>query len=135
VTRIALIGLALALAAVAVGCGGNGDDAASPLDTVTAPEPPPAATNGDDDADDTPPGQVGEGEVFEVEEAGSVTLRRDGGRLELVSVDPASGWDYEVTDQDDDEVEIDFLRDARKVYEFKAELDDGRIEIEIDRED
>jgi hypothetical protein len=81
-----------------------------------------------------PSAGTGDGETFQVEDAGSVTLRAENDRLVLVSVHPASGWTHRVTEEERDEVEIDFLRDGRKVYEFEAELDDGRIAAKIDRE-
>jgi hypothetical protein len=62
-----------------------------------------------------------------------VRLRADGGRLEIVSVDPSSGWDYRITEEKRDEVEIDFTRGNEKI-EFEAELEDGRIETKVERD-
>ena len=63
-------------------------------------------------------------------EAGEVDMTRDGDRLVLGDVRPAEGWTHRIDDQDDADIEIDFRRDGREI-DFEAELDDGRLDIEI----
>lgn len=63
-------------------------------------------------------------------EAGEVDMSREGDRLVLGDVRPAEGWTHSVDEQGDDEIEIDFRRDGREI-DFEAEIDDGRLDIEI----
>jgi hypothetical protein len=124
-TRLLTLAIPVALSVLALGCGGD-DAASTEPETATATEP-------GGQTDDGAGSEGGGGEVFEVEEAGTVRLRADGGRLEIVSVDPSSGWDYRITEEERDEVEIDFTRGNEKI-EFEAELEDGRIETRVERD-
>jgi hypothetical protein len=130
-TTIPAILLALLVSALVLGCGGD-DDGGS----ATPQDPAAAATEtaGGVAGTDAEAGAGGE-EIFEVEEAGAVTLRRDGDRLTIVSVDPAAGWTHVVSEEEPTEIEVDFLRDGRKVYEFEAELEGDRIVTKVDRDD
>jgi hypothetical protein len=67
------------------------------------------------------------GDVYTVEEAGEVEVRRDGERLVLVEVRPNDGWTHRVDEDDDDEIEVVFTQDGRTVA-FDLEWDDGRLE-------
>jgi hypothetical protein len=74
-----------------------------------------------------------EARVYRVGDAGTVTLLA-GPPLQLVGVQPHAGWTFSIEDETGREVEVYFLNDGEK-YEFEAEWDDGRLEIEIDRSD
>lgn len=52
-------------------------------------------------------------------------------RLSVSRVRPNEGWRASV-DRDDDEIEADFRRGGREV-ELEAEIDDGRLEVEVCR--
>ena len=71
---------------------------------------------------------------YDLGDAGTVVVARNGSTLELVEVIEADGWTVDVDDDDDDEVEVEVeLRsdDGTKV-EFEAEIEDGdRLEIEV----
>jgi len=135
--KVLLVVMVVTLVFTAGGCGG---DVAQP-ELESPPDAPLEDAGGgpDDDGQVTPSatgprrcGQVaGEGDVYRVGEAGQVELRHEGDTLELVEVRPADGWDYRVDDRDDDdEVEVTFRGNGREV-EFEAEVDDGRLEVEI----
>ena len=96
-----------------------GGDATTP-DATTAP-----SVN-----DDAGPGDTGADNVFMAGEAGDVELAIDGDRLILVDVRPSDGWTHRVDEDDDDEIEIDFRDNGREV-DFEAELDDGRLKIDV----
>jgi hypothetical protein len=119
-------------------CTGDDDDFPDaegyqePGTTATAPsaEPDtPAATVDDDDTSgqDTP---ATADNVFQAGDAGEVELAIDGDRLVLVDVRPNDGWSHRIDDDDDDEIEIDFRDNGREI-DFEAELDDGRLEIDV----
>lgn len=61
-------------------------------------------------------------------------MRSKGDRLVLGEVVPAEGWTYEVDDQDDDEVEIEFRLDGEEL-DLEVELHDGRVEARICADD
>src|SRR5690606_35628303 len=63
-------------------------------------------------------------------DAGDVTLRVEGDRLVLVDVQPSDGWTHRVDEDDDDEIEIDFRDNGREI-DFEAEIDDGRLKIDV----
>gem|GEM_PF-3032160 len=75
----------------------------------------------------------GGNEVYQVGDAGEVELRIEDGGLVLVEVRPNDGWNFEIDDEDRDEIDIDFRRGDEE-WEFEAELDDGALDIEIDRD-
>lgn len=69
--------------------------------------------------------------VYPVSDAGEVELVVEGGAVRLAEARPAAGWTAtDDLEDDDEEVEVDFRRDGREV-EFEAELDDGRLEVEV----
>lgn len=61
----------------------------------------------------------------------TVTVDLRGGALFLVDVS-APGWSVEVKDRESDRIRIRFEKSGSRA-EFEAELDDGRLEIEIER--
>ncbi|TVR70064.1 MAG: hypothetical protein EA415_13430 [Sphaerobacteraceae bacterium] len=77
--------------------------------------------------------------TFNVGEAGTVEIRRDGERLILAGVIANNGWDFEaereVEENEDEEsseqeIEVTFTSGDHKV-EFEATLEDGELEIEF----
>lgn len=60
-----------------------------------------------------------------------MTVDLQGGALVLVDVS-APGWAVEIKDQESDRIRIRFEKTGAHA-EFEAELDDGRLEIEIKR--
>lgn len=134
------------------GCG-SADDAQS---TVTVTEPAPTA------ATTAPPGEPATGPDagqtateaaparpardqcvridpapdgrYQVFDAGSAVVTFADGRLTLESVTPAEGWTHQVDDQEPDEVEIEFRRDAEEL-DLELEVDDGRLEVKICNDD
>ena len=72
-----------------------------------------------------------DGDVYTVADAGAVELRDDGGRLRLVDVRPAEGWTHRTDDESSDEVEITFRHDDGRRYEFEADFDANRLEVDV----
>ncbi|HZA00102.1 MAG TPA: hypothetical protein VE575_15180 [Acidimicrobiales bacterium] len=64
--------------------------------------------------------------VVEAGEAGTVTVRRAGAGVELVSAVPTAGWAVEVEDSSGDEVEVDFRRGTERV-QVDVEVEDGAL--------
>lgn len=138
----AIVG-ALALA----GCGNNGDTeepppTPGPHDTApTPPASPPAeqGTPGQAAPERPAPGscvdlpEADDGR-YQVADAGTAVVRRDGGRLVIEEVEPASGWSTEVTENVIDEVEIVFRGDGVEL-ELEVEIDDGRTEVTVCHDD
>ena len=71
------------------------------------------------------------GGTFQVAPGISVTVDIQGGALVLVGYS-APGWDVEIKDVRSDRIKIEFEK-ASAEAKFEAELDDGRLEIEIKR--
>lgn len=72
--------------------------------------------------------------VYDLGEAGTVTIKRDGATLKLVDIEPGDGWTVDVDDDDDDddEVELDLRSDDGTEVEFEAEIEeDFELEIEV----
>ena len=78
---------------------------------------------------------LAEGQVnqIEVDDAGSVLLRRSGNALTIVSTHPNAGWTVEVEVGTGREVEGDFRNGGRRV-QFNFELEDGVVRIRIESE-
>jgi hypothetical protein len=69
--------------------------------------------------------------VYAVGDAGEIEIDFDGTTVRVVEARPAEGWTASEDDEDDDdEVEVTFSGDDRAI-EFEAEVDDGRLEIEV----
>jgi hypothetical protein len=81
-----------------------------------------------DIATDIDPAEPG---VYDLGRAGSVEFARDGERLSLIDVVVADGWDLRIDDESDEEIEFE-LRSGAERWDVEIELDDGRIEVEID---
>jgi virulence-associated protein VagC len=78
--------------------------------------------------------------TFNVDDAGTVEIRRDGERLILAGVIANDGWDFEAereVEEDEEEesseqeIEVTFTSGDREV-EFEATLEDGELDIEIE---
>lgn len=85
------------------------------------PRPSPSPTG-------TPPGQA-----YSAGEAGMVTLRVVGNALDIVSVQPASGWTVTTQQESGPEVEVVFKKGDRKI-EFKASLHDGKVTANVEED-
>lgn len=159
---VRLLGVALLATSVAlVGCGDDGDDTAaentdttastsatSADDTTTSMEDATTSTTAGDTAPpaqgtpvDPPPDdecvRIDENaeNVYRITGVGEVELRRSGDALELVEARPEAGWQASGDEEDDpDEVEVDFRNNGDE-FSFEAEIEDGRIEIELCNDD
>ncbi|MDH5616918.1 MAG: hypothetical protein OEY62_10310 [Acidimicrobiia bacterium] len=64
--------------------------------------------------------------VYEVGDAGTVTVASDGASLSIVAAEAAQGWVSEVEVAAGREVEADFRNGSRRI-QFNAELEDGEV--------
>jgi hypothetical protein len=71
--------------------------------------------------------------TFEIGPAGSATLALVDGGVALDELVVADGWSVVEEDTADGDVEIELRRDA-VTWELDADVDDGRLEVEIDFE-
>lgn len=144
----ALLGLAIAMTA---GACSDGDDAAVPttdvtvtadgsVPTTTSATAPPAEGTGEPPAsvlagpECERPADAGGG-TFQVRDAGTVTISVDGSEVALVEARPSAGWTSTIDlDDDADKVEVDFIGNGR-VLELEAEIDDGRLDVEVCEDD
>jgi hypothetical protein len=110
-------GLGPAPSLLAAASGGDSDGASttstSPTTETTAAQANAgAATSGD--------------QVVDAAGAGTVTFRRSGAQLTLVSAVPARGWRVEVEQAAGVEIEVDFRQGTRRV-QVNLELEDGAV--------
>jgi hypothetical protein len=114
-----------------VGCGGGEPSAPAPQQQPAEPTSAPQAAATDRPARGTCLlVQAGAGDQYTVADAGTAVVGREGDRLVLGQVSPAAGWTHEVTDQEADEVEVEFRRGGEEV-DLEVEIDDGRVEAEV----
>jgi hypothetical protein len=109
------LGPAPSLLAAASGgdSGGGSTTSTSPTTETTAAQANAgAATSGD--------------QVVDAAGAGTVTVRRSGTQLTLVSAVPARGWRVEVEQAAGVEIEVDFRQGTRRV-QVNLELEDGAV--------
>jgi hypothetical protein len=67
------------------------------------------------------------------EGAGRATFTVAGQRITLDGVAPADGWEVRGPERDDDSFEVDVVNADRQIkVELEAEIDDGRLELEIE---
>ena len=97
--------------------GGGSTSSTSPTTQTTASEGNAAATTASD-------------QVVDAAGAGTVTFRRNGGQLTLVSAVPARGWRVEVEQSAGVEIEVDFRQGTRRV-QVNLELEDGAVRERI----
>jgi hypothetical protein len=144
--------MAVASFVVLAACGGNDtatEDTRATTSTMseltTTTTVPPTTAGTDDDRTDDDDATAGTGAargrcrtltevpggVYSVDDAGEIHITSDGSTVRLVETRPAEGWTATGdTEDDDDEVEVVFRSGNREV-EFEAELDDGRLEVEV----
>ena len=129
----------------------RGTDVTTPstsLPETTVPQAtlPPTTLPGDDDVVDDRADEAGEaGEVrderfvnfpagttqsFVAANAGTVTVRRDGGSLIVLAVNANPGWVTEVEQGAGIEVEVNFENGSARV-DFNAELEDGAVRVRV----
>jgi hypothetical protein len=92
--------------------GGSTTSTSPPTETTVAQANAGAATSGD--------------QVVDAVGAGTVTFRRSGAQLTLVSAVPARGWRVEVEQAAGVEIEVDFRQGTRRV-QVNLELEDGAM--------
>lgn len=83
---------------------------------------------------DIDPAEAG---TFALGEAGSAEVTLSDGRLVLGAVTVTDGWSETSREVDDDEIELDLRREGMgffELWELKADLDDGGLDIEVDYE-
>jgi hypothetical protein len=105
------------LAAASGGDSGGSTTSTSPTTQTTGGQANgTAATSGD--------------QVVDAAGAGTVTFRRSGTQLTLVSAVPARGWRVEVEQAAGAEIEVDFRQGTRRV-QVNLELEDGAVRERI----
>ena len=97
--------------------GGGSTSSTSPTTQTTASEGNAAATTASD-------------QVVDAAGAGTVTFRRNGAQLTLVSAVPARGWRVEVEQSAGVEIEVDFRQGTRRV-QVNLEFEDGAVRERI----
>jgi len=68
--------------------------------------------------------------IYDVGDAGTVTVSSDGSSLAIVAVDTNDGWTAEVEAPMGREVEADFRNGTTRI-QFNAELEDGEIKVRV----
>lgn len=127
----------IAAAALLFGAAACGDDDDAATTDATAPTDAPAVNLGDDPETEDPVAGCERLEerpdgVYAVGDAGEAVLEFDGSTVRLVETRPAEGWTAtDDTEDDDDEVEVTFSSDDDRSIELEAEVDDGRLEIDV----
>lgn len=124
----------------ATGDSGSGDSASSDSgssDSGSGDSASSGSGSGDSGSGDSGSSSSGSSssgnEVYEVGNAGEVEFRFADGRLELIEVRPNEGWNYEIDEDGPEEIDVDFRR-GNEEWEFEAEVEDGQLQIEIDRD-
>ena len=110
----ALMAVGIASAAI----GPSSDDSTSPTSITTVPS-------------SALPDPVGaETVVYEVGDAGFVTVTSEGSTLSIVVAEAAEGWTAEIEVASGPEVEADFRNGTRRI-QFNAELEDGQVKVRV----
>lgn len=71
--------------------------------------------------------------TFAIGPAATAELAVDGDAVTLVDLSVTDGWDVTERDEDDGEVDVQ-LRQGNVTWDFDAEVDDGRLQVQIDFE-
>lgn len=71
---------------------------------------------------------------YVVADAGIAAIGQDVDRLVVASVQPAAGWDFLVTDEEGEDVEVEFYREAIGLT-LTVGTDDGALVAELCRDD
>lgn len=66
--------------------------------------------------------------VWQIGDAGEVEFAFSNGDLSLTGVRPAEGWHHRVSDDDADELQVNFTRGTTE-WKFEVEIDDSTMEI------
>lgn len=113
-------------------------DEADASDTDATEDVAPDATDGSQDGDASPTGDVVDGTeavpgTWQVGEAGTVTFDVVDGALVLEDVSENEGWTVTDIEEEPDEIEVDFQRGAVEI-EIEIEIASGGtiLEVEID---
>jgi hypothetical protein len=77
-----------------------------------------------------PSGAAASSAVYQAGAAGSVTVARDGTTLFVTSVDPNSGWSFEIEQASGAEVEVKFLSGDHRI-DLEAELEHGEVRVRV----
>lgn len=72
--------------------------------------------------------------VYAVADAGTVTVTMVDGALVLGDVAPAGGWEAEVVEESDDEVEVELAAGGEQL-DLEVEIDDGAVVAQICADD
>lgn len=137
-----LLAVGLLVTGCAGGGGGGGEQAAATTPAATGATAVQSPTGTDETSAATStssPGTVlpasSGGAVdelrdgtWQVGDAGEVEFALEGGALSLTEVRPAEGWQHRVADEQPDEIEAHFTRDATD-WKFEVELDAETMEI------
>jgi hypothetical protein len=116
---------------------GGADDSAAPTasTSITSTTATTATTQASTMVTGSGAVSVGsEGVEYPIADAGSVTVRRDGDVLTVVSTRANPGWVVEVEVGQGREVEGDFRSGARRV-KWNFELEDGAVRVRVEAED
>ncbi|GMR02742.1 MAG: hypothetical protein BMS9Abin20_1089 [Acidimicrobiia bacterium] len=102
------------------------DEDESDDSTTTSTEPQPTTTTA-----------VSYTKTYDVGDAGTVTIKVSGESVTFASAVPKGGWTFKLKDAGPEAVEVRFERndDDEGKIEFKAEIDDGELEVSISEDD
>lgn len=118
----------LAMGLVAAGCSDGSDSGAASSTPAASPSASagqsPAATGTafGDGVDELRDG------VWQIGEAGEVDFAVTDGALSLSGVRPAEGWQHQVSDDKDDDIEVHFTRGNAR-WKFEVEIDGSTMQI------
>src|SRR5262245_10874496 len=104
--------------------GASGGDSGGGSTSSTSPTTQTTASTG------TAAASMSGDQVVDAAGAGTVTVRRSGAQLSLVSVVPADGWRVEGEQSAGVEIEVDFRQGTRRV-QVNLELEDGAVRERI----
>lgn len=72
---------------------------------------------------------------YEVGDAGEVSFSAADGGIVLDDYSASDGWSANVEENDFEDVHLKFHNESGAEYKFEAELDDGSVEVNIDRKE
>jgi hypothetical protein len=104
--------------------GASGGDSGGGSTSSTSPTTQTTASGGN------AVGTMSSDQVVDAAGAGTVTFRRSGAQITLVSAVPARGWRVEVEQAAGIEIEVDFRQATRRV-QVNLELEDGAVRERI----
>lgn len=131
------VAAAIVLVAGLTACGDDEETPETPGVTMTPTIPStPSPTADDDPTGDAQPGEGAvEGSHTLASEVGEIDIEFTNGALTLQEVRPASGWQHRVTDEQSDEIDIDFRHDDGREVDVDFDVEDSRdLDISVDYE-